>query len=661
MHTQGIAQAAAAVRLLSMDAVQKANSGHPGLPMGCAELGVLVYGEILKHDPGDPGWIDRDRFVLSAGHGSMLLYSLLHLCGYDLALSELQSFRQLGSKTPGHPEYGLTVGVETTTGPLGQGISNAVGMAMAERMLAARFNTAQHTVIDHYTYVLAGDGDMMEGVSSEASSLAAHLGLGKLVVFYDSNRITIEGSTELAFTEDVRRRFDAYGWQTFDGDAYDPEQILGFVAEAKKDPHRPSLIVLHSVIGKGAPTLAGSHETHGAPLGEEEVRAAKRAMGAPEDSQFHIPTGAQEYFQSKREGWARAHTRWGEGFEAWASANPDKKAEWDRFFSPLDPGGLALPEFKEGDKMATRKASGTVLSAIGAAVPNLVGGSADLAPSNNTYVKGLGDFQAGTPGGRNLHFGVREHGMGAICNGLVLHGGLRPYCGTFLVFSDYMRPAVRLAAIMGLPVIYVFTHDSVFVGEDGPTHQPVEHLAALRAIPNLVVLRPGDAQETAAAWKMALLRTAGPTALALTRQNLTVYAKDDPQWRENLRHGAYLVADSDGPPALVLVATGSEVNLALETKQALGAAGGKVRVVSMISRELFLAAPPEYRSRLLPPDARRAVLEAGVSYGWGDIAGTEFVFVGVDRFGESAPAGKIAEHLGLNAVAAAAKLKPLLP
>ncbi|MBN1834862.1 MAG: transketolase [Spirochaetales bacterium] len=660
MHTEGILQAATAVRLLSMDAVQRANSGHPGLPMGCAELGVLVFGEIMRHYPEDPNWIDRDRFVLSAGHGSMLLYSLLHLSGYELPMSELQSFRQLGSRTPGHPEYGLTAGVETTTGPLGQGISNAVGMAMAERMLAARFNTAQASIIDHHTYVLAGDGDMMEGVSSEACSLAGHLGLGKLIVFYDSNRITIEGSTGLAFTEDVGRRFEAYGWQTLSSDAYDLESILKLVEQAKGESTRPSLILLRSVIGKGAPNLAGSHETHGAPLGEEEIRAAKRAMGISEDSQFHIPAAAGEYFAGRRASWEQGYQEWQKGFAAWSAANPELRKEWDRFFGTLDPDSLPMPEFQQGDKMATRKASGTVLAAISPAVPNLVGGSADLAPSNNTYVKGLGDFQADSPAGRNLHFGVREHGMGAICNGLALHGGLRAYCGTFLVFSDYMRPSVRLAALMGLPVVYVYTHDSVFVGEDGPTHQPVEHLAALRVIPNLVVLRPGDAQETAEAWRIALGRSDGPTALALTRQNLEVYAKDDPRWQQNLRHGAYVVSDSQGSPSLVAVATGSEVNLALEAKKALGPTGAGMRVVSMMSRELFLQAPEEYQSRLLPAGSARAVLEAGVSYGWGDVVGPGATLVCVDRFGESAPAGKIAEHLGLTAPAVAARLKPLL-
>ncbi|MBN2553714.1 MAG: transketolase [Spirochaetales bacterium] len=657
MQTQGIQSAATAVRILAMDAVQKAKSGHPGLPMGCAELGVLLYGEILKHNPQDWRWIDRDRFVLSAGHGSMLLYSLLHLCGYPLRMEDIKNFRQLGSKTPGHPEYGQTVGVETTTGPLGQGMANAVGMAIAERMLGAAFNTDKK-VIDHYTYVLAGDGDMMEGISAEASSLAGHLGLGKLIVFYDSNRITIEGSTDLAFSEDVRKRYEAYGWQTLEGDAYDVEGILGLVESARRETGRPSLILLHSTIAKGSPNKAGSHETHGAPLGEEEIAAAKKALGAPAEP-FDIPEAAKAYFRSRQKDWQQAYGSWQDLFEAWSRENPDKRKAWDRQFAPVDLSGATFPQFEQGAVMATRKASGAVLNSIAAALPQLVGGSADLAPSNNTLLKGFGSFQAGSPEGRNLHFGIREHAMGAIVNGMSLHGGLRPYCATFLVFSDYMRPAIRLAALMGLPVIYVFTHDSVFVGEDGPTHEPVEHLAALRAIPNLLVLRPADAQETAQAWRMALQRGVGPTALALSRQNLTVFAKPD-EWNELWANGAYAASDSKGDPALVLVATGSEVNLALEVKAALGRAGDSVRVVSMPSRELFLKAPEKYRKKLIPDSASRVLLEAGVSLGWSDVVGPQAVMVTIDRFGESAPAARIAEHFGYTVAAVKERVEKLL-
>ena len=661
MNTQGIQSAATAVRVLTMDAVQKAKSGHPGLPMGCAELGVLLYGEVLKHHPADPQWIDRDRFVLSAGHGSMLLYSLLHLSGYPLSLEDIKNFRQLGSKTPGHPEYGHTVGVETTTGPLGQGVANAVGMAIAERMLAATFNTDKK-VIDHYTYALAGDGDMMEGVSAEASSLAGHLGLGKLLVFYDSNRITIEGSTDLAFSEDVGKRYQAYGWQTLEGDAYDIQGILKLIEAAKAEPSKPTLILLHSTIAKGSPNMAGSHQTHGAPLGEEEVAAAKKALGVPEEP-FSISEAALSYFGSKKDGWEKTYTSWQELFAAWSKENPEKRKNWDRVFGTMDLSRVAFPAFEEGETMATRKASGAVLNAIASAVPQLVGGSADLAPSNNTLLKDFGSFQAGAPEGRNMHFGIREHGMGGIVNGMVLHGGLRPYCATFMVFSDYMRPSIRLAALMGLPVIYVFTHDSVFVGEDGPTHEPVEHLAALRAIPNLLVLRPADAQETARAWRLALERTEGPTALALTRQNLTVFAKADSKWSEHFAYGAYTASEaaSGAEPQLVLVATGSEVNLALQAKAALGSAGENTRVVSMPSRELFLQAPEEYRRKLVPDSSKRVLLESGISQGWASVVGRDALLVTIDRYGESAPAAKIAEHLGFTAEAVAGRLKALLP
>ncbi len=661
MNIQGIKEAATAVRVLTMDAVQKANSGHPGLPMGCAELGVLLYGEILKHNPKNPQWINRDRFVLSAGHGSMLLYSLLHLSGYPLSLEDIKNFRQLGSKTPGHPEYGQTVGVETTTGPLGQGIANAVGMAIAERMLAATFNTDK-LVIDHYTYVLVGDGDLMEGVSAEASSLAGHLGLGKLIVFYDSNRITIEGSTDLAFSEDVRKRYEAYGWQTLEGGAYDIEGILKFVETAKRETGKPTLILLHSTIGEGSPNKAGSHDTHGSPLGEEEIRATKKALGVPEDEAFYISDEAGGYFRSKEDGWTQNHKAWQELFAAWSKENQELRKAWDNRFGSMDLSQAVFPEFKVGEKMATRKASGAVLNSIATGVPQLVGGSADLAPSNNTLIKDYGSFQADSPEGRNMHFGIREHGMGAIANGMALHGGLRPYCATFFVFSDYMRPPIRLAALMGLPVIYVFTHDSVFVGEDGPTHEPVEHLAALRVIPNLLVLRPADAQETAQAWRMALERSDGPTALALTRQNLTVFTKDDKKWQAHCAYGAYLASDSasGGEPELVLVATGSEVNLALDAKALLGNAGEKIRVVSMPSRGLFLKAPAEYRKRLIPDSAARVVLEAGVSQGWAEVGGADALMVAIDRFGESAPAAKIAELLGFTAEAVAERIKPLL-
>jgi transketolase len=645
---------AAAVRVLTMDAVQKAKSGHPGLPMGCADLGSLIYGEILSHYPADPAWINRDRFVLSAGHGSMLLYSLLHLSGYDLSLEELKNFRQHDSLTPGHPEYGLTPGVETTTGPLGQGISNSVGLAMAERMLAARFNTETLKVIDHYTYVLCGDGDLMEGVSAEAASLAGHHGLGKLIVFYDSNSITIEGSTDLAFTEDVLKRFAAYGWQTLSGDAYDLEGIMKLVKEAQNEENQPTIIKLKSVIGKGSPNMAGSHKVHGAPLGEDEVKAAKIELGVPEDSAFYIPREACEYFTVRREGWQKRYSDWQDMFNLWRQENPRLASEWDLFFQPVVADNLEFPLYNEGDKLATRKAGGEVLNAMARQIPNLIGGSADLAPSNVTELKGMGSFQKGNPKGRNLHFGVREHGMGAIANGLALHGGIKPFCATFLVFSDYMRPAIRLAAMMRLPVIYIFTHDSVFVGEDGPTHQPVEHITALRSIPNLVVLRPGDAQETAAAWKLALARSDGPTVLALTRQGLEVYAKDDAQWVDHVKRGAYIVKDCEGSPEIVLVATGSEVSLALGIA---GELGSGVRVVSMISRELFLQQQQDFKEKLIPGSARRVVIEAGISMGWEGIAGFDGIVQSINHFGESGPAGQLAGKVGLTVQQIVARIK----
>jgi len=652
MDNASLQSAATAVRILSMDAVQKSNSGHPGLPMGCAELGALLYGELLNHYPDDPQWINRDRFVLSAGHGCMLLYSLLYLSGYGLTLEDIKNFRQLGSKTPGHPEYGQTRGVETTTGPLGQGIGNAVGFALAETQLAARFNTEKHKIIDHYTYVLVGDGDLMEGISSEACSLAGHLGLGKLIVFYDSNKITIEGSTELAFTEDVLARFAAYNWQTLEADGYNADEIRSCVRQAKEQADRPTLIKLATVIAKGAPNLAGHHSTHGSPLGEEEIRASKEAMQVPMD-EFYVPAEAVTFFEHRKEELARQFHQWQESFEAWSAENDELHRTWERFFGQPDITGVALPDFPVGEKMATRKASAAVLNALAAGIPNLIGGSADLAPSNNTELKGLGSYQRDNPSGRNLHFGVREHGMGAIVNGIALHGGLRPFCATFMVFSDYMRPSIRLAALMKLPVIYIFTHDSIFVGEDGPTHQPVEQLAALRAIPGLLVLRPGDPEETRAAWVQAIENSAGPTVLALTRQNLEVYPKPD-TWEKDLAYGAYIAKDSEGVPDVILVATGSEVNLALQTARQLDS--DRVRVVSMLSRERFLRAPEAYRQALIPESARRIVVEAGVPMGWEGIASGGDIFA-LDRFGESGPAEQVAEHLGLTADKIAAAIR----
>jgi transketolase len=659
MDLQALQAVANSVRTLSMDAVEKAKSGHPGLPMGLAELGALLYGELLNHNPAEPKWPNRDRLVLSAGHGSMLLYSLLHLSGYALSLEDLKAFRQLGSKTPGHPEYGTTPGVEVTGGPLGQGLSNAVGMALAESMLAAKFNTPGHKIVDHYTYVIASDGDMMEGVASEAASLAGHLGLGKLIVFYDSNHITIEGSTDLSFSEDVLKRFESYGWRTLQAGAYDLPAIAALVAQAKGAGDRPTIIRLESVIGKGAPTMEGKHAVHGAPLGPEECKRAKKALGIPEESMFHIFPGVREFFAARQKAWAAAHREWLARLSAWKKANPELAREWDQWQAPrVELAGAAMPEYKTGESLATRAASGKAVTALSKAVGNLVGGSADLAPSNNTYVKDAGDFGRANRLGRNFHFGIREHGMGAICNGILYHGGLRPYCGTFLVFSDYMRPAIRVAALSKLPAIYVFTHDSIFVGEDGPTHEPVEHLAALRCIPNLTVLRPADAEETAEAWLMAYERTAGPTALILSRQNLPVLAKADADWRKTVRQGAYAALDCRGEPELVVVASGSEVHVAIAAAGELKER--RIRVVSMLCRELFASQPADWRRKLVPPKARRLVFEAAVGQGWAGPFEDGTEVVSIERFGESGPYTKLAEHFGITAPAVAERMRKLL-
>ncbi len=650
MDNKTLEQVALSIRSLAMDGVETAKSGHPGLPMGTAELGALLYGELMSYYPKDPHWANRDRFVLSAGHGSMLLYALLHLSGFDLPLGELQRFRRVGSRTPGHPEYGHTVGVETTTGPLGQGVGNAVGFALAERMLAARFNTAEHRVVDHYTYVLASDGDIMEGVASEASSLAGHLKLGKLIVFYDHNKISIDGSTEIAFSEDVAARYRAYGWHTTAADMYDPDALRRATEEAKNASDRPSLISVSSVIGKGAPNKAGTAGVHGAPLGADERAAAKRALGLAEDQEFWVAPEAREFFNEYQSQLRQAYDGWQQTFDAWSKANPELREAWDA--AHQDPGAVVeralerikLPEFELGESAATRSVGGAVIKEIAKGLPEFVGGSADLAASNSTgFAEQGGEQSAANPAGRMIHYGIREHGMGAVTNGLALHGGLRPFAATFLIFSDYMRPSVRLAALMKLPVTYVWTHDSIFIGEDGPTHQPVEQLAALRAIPNLVVFRPGDAQETVAAWRLALLRTDGPCALVLTRQKLAVYAKHDANWRDAMASGAYVVRDSEGPAEVVLVATGSEVGLALAAAEQVDR---PVRVVSMPSRELFLTLPQPQRDAIVPPEAMAVAVEAGVPQGWHEVVGADGKVFGIDRFGESGPGSEVAEHLG---------------
>ncbi|MDR3145301.1 MAG: transketolase [Treponema sp.] len=656
MNTNALEKVALSVRALTMDAIQKANSGHPGLPLGAAELGAVLYGELLRHDPSEPKWPDRDRFVLSAGHGSMFLYSLLCLAGYrDISLEDIKNFRQVGSPCAGHPEHGLLAGIEATSGPLGQGIAMAVGMAIAESMLAARFNTDKRTIVNHHTFVLTGDGCLQEGVSGEASSLAGHLRLGKLIVFYDSNRITIDGGTDITFTEDVGKRYEAYGWQVLRGSMYDFEEIRRLTDQAKAEGEKPSLIILSSIIGKGSPKKQGTSDAHGSPLGPEEVSAAKAGLGIPPgpSGEFYVAPGVEEYFAARAKTWKEAREAWQAEFEAWSRENPGKRQEWDRFYA-----GKAVPAdplvFAAGDKIATRTAGNKALAAQAGANTNLVGGSADLKSPNAVGIPDGGTYGAASRSGRYLYFGIREFGMAAISNGIQLHGGLRAFCATFLVFSDYLRPALRLSALMKQPVIYVLTHDSIFVGEDGPTHQPVEHLASLRAIPNVRVLRPADAEETVCAWAMAMERQDGPTVLALSRQNLTVFPKGDPDWKNTIRTGAYVVKNPGDPagrtgeqPDTVIIATGSELGLALEAAEA---AGGKVRVVSMISRELFESQPRAVQEAIVPPGARAIVCEAGIRMGWERWAKPEDI-LSVDRFGESGPAAKVAETLGFTAAA----------
>lgn len=642
------------VRTLSADQVERAKSGHPGLPLGCAEIGAVLFGETLRHDPGAPDWPNRDRFILSAGHGSAWLYSLLHLSGYDVSLDDLKQFRQLHSKTPGHPEYGYTVGVETTTGPLGAGFGNAVGMALAERMSAARFNRPDFPVVDHRVYVLAGDGDMMEGVSSEAASLAGHLGLGNLIVIYDDNAITIDGSTELAFTESVPERFAAYGWAVDHVDGHDLDAVAAALQRAQRETERPSLIVAKTRIGRYS-SKEGSADSHGAPLGEDSVRELKEALGMPQEA-FHVPDGVRQYFARRREQWQQERARWEQLFAAWSEKHPELRREWDAAHKGELPPELEheLAGLDAGKPVATRQASGMALQIAAAHLPYLAGGSADLTPSNNSFIQdepavGRGDFR-----GRNIHFGVREHAMGAIANGMALHGGWRPYVATFLVFSDYMRPAVRLAALMKQPTIFVFTHDSVYLGEDGPTHQPVEHLEALRLIPNVHVQRPATTKETGLAWWAALQRTDGPTVLALTRQGLPLLegAATTP---ENFARGGYVIRPEadDKPVELVLIATGSEVATAWAAAERLEAEGRSVRVVSVPCREKLLEQSEDYIEQILGAgddaaegSVRRMTVEAGSSGAWYRFLRPGDRAYSIDRFGESAPGDEVAALFG---------------
>ena len=649
------------IRVLAMDAVQKADSGHPGTPMALAPAGYALWTRHLRHNPANPHWIDRDRFVLSCGHASMLLYSLLHLTGYDLPLEELINFRQWGSRTPGHPEVHLTPGVETTTGPLGQGIANSVGMAMAERWLAHRFNRPGHTVIDHRTWVFCSDGDLMEGVSHEAAELAGHHRLGKLTWVFDDNRITIEGDTALATSTDQERRFQGYGWRVLRvDDGNDVDAIEAALAAAEVETERPTLIIVRTVIGWGSPNKAGHHSAHGASLGQDEVRATKQALGYPSLEPFHLEPDAVRGWRTARARGQRLEADWKTRLDAYRADHPAEAAELERLAAGRLPAGwdTGLPELR-GKADATRNASGKMIRALASRIPELIGGSADLGSSTKTDIDGGGSFLPETPAGRTLHFGVREHAMGSILNGMALHGGLRPYGGTFLQFADYMRPAIRLAALSELPVTFVFTHDSIGLGEDGPTHQPVEHLMALRAIPNLMDLRPADPAETVEAWRAALARTDGPSFLALTRQKLPDLRASGVADAEGLHRGGYvLMATSGDGPEAILLATGSEVHIAVAARHQLEEEGIPTRVVSLPSWHLFARQDEAYRRSVLPPEVTaRVAVEAGVTLGWERWTGVAGRIVGLDRFGASAPYEILYDQLGISPsrVAAAAR------
>ena len=650
------------IRGLSMDGIQAANSGHPGMPMGMADVATVLWAKYLKHNPENPQWENRDRFILSAGHGSMLLYSLIHLSGYGLPLEELKQFRQWGSLTPGHPEYGHTVGIETTTGPLGQGCANGVGMALAEKMLAARYNTEDQGIVDHFTYAIASEGEFEEGISHEVFSYAGHHELGKLIIFYDQNFISIEGDTRITYSDDVQKRMESYGWQVLEIDGHNPDEIAEAIEAAQAESIKPSVIICNTQIGFGSPNKAGTHDVHGAPLGEEEILLTKKNLGLPEDK-FYVSQEARDLFATRLEELKKQEATWQEQFASWKTANAELATSWDQAMSGTLPDLTGkLPVFEADSSLATRASSGKVLNAIANEVPFLIGGSADLAPSNNTYMHGLGDVGRNAFEGRNLHYGVRELGMATIMNGVQLHGGFRIFGGTFLVFADYVRPAARMAALMGLPVIYVFTHDSFCVGEDGPTHQPIETTASLRMIPNMTVIRPADATETATAWVTALENKKGPTALLFTRQNLptidrTVYPSAD-----LLKKGAYTLWQSgEGTPDMLMIATGSEVEITLAAAQKLGEEGANVRVVSMPSCELFEQQDEAYKESVLPDACdRRMAVEAGTSFGWARYVGRHGVLATKDDFGASASFKVLLKEFGFTTEAIYEKAKTLL-
>ena len=655
-----------AVRVLSMDAVQKANSGHPGTPMALAPMGYVLFHRHMRHNPANPAWPDRDRFVMSVGHASMLLYSLLHLSGYDVSLDDIKNFRQWGSRTPGHPEFGHTPGVESTTGPLGQGVAMSVGMALAERWMAQRFNRPGHELVDHYTWALCSDGDLMEGISHEAAELAGHQKLGKLIWIYDDNQISIEGSTDLTLSTDQAKRFEGYGWHVVHvHDGNDLEAMDLALEEAKRETGRPSLVILRTTIAWGSPNMAGSASTHGAPLGQDEIDATKKNLGYPSLEPFHVDERAREHWAACVRKGARLEETWQARYGVYRAEHDEMANEFDRMMAHrLHPGWDAhVPDLSAPAKPdATRGWSGKVIQGLAQGMPELIGGSADLGPSNKTDIKGANSLLPGNPGGRVVHYGVREHAMGAVMNGMALHGGVRPFAGTFLIFSDYMRPAIRLAALMGQPVVYVFTHDSIGLGEDGPTHQPIEQLAALRAIPGLVDLRPGDAAETEVAWRVAMERTNGPSFLALSRQNVPVLDRTVLATAEGLRRGGYVLAEaSDGHPRAILIASGSELGTALEARERLEADGIPTRVVSLPSWTLFQAQNESYRYQVLPPSVTaRVSIEAATTFGWERWVGSRGHAVGVDRFGASAPAEELYRHFGVTADAAVAAAKKLV-
>lgn len=639
-----------AIKFLSVDGVQAAKSGHPGLPMGTSGIAYALWMKLLKYNPKNPKWFDRDRFVLSGGHGSMLLYTMFYLTGYDVTMDDLKSFRQWESITPGHPEYGLTPGVEVTTGPLGQGFANGVGLAIAEAHLASEFNRPDFAIVDHHTFGIVTDGDLMEGIASEAASLAGHLRLGKLIYFYDDNEISIDGSTDIAFTEDRGARFKAYGWHvTRVNDPFDVEAMVNAVDEAKSDP-RPSLIIVKTTIGDGLPTLAGTANAHGAPPGWDEIAQAKANAGWPADEKFYVPEDVRTHFLTKVDEGKDLESDWDKKFAQYKIAYPDLALEFERRMRGELPEGWDsdLPAFPADEKgMATRVASGQALNIFASRIPEIMGGSADLAPSNMTWINDVQDFQADQRGGRNMYFGVREHAMGAVVNGMSVHGGIIPYAGTFLVFSDYMRGAVRVSALSEYPVIWIFTHDSIGVGEDGPTHQPVEHVASLRIIPDLITIRPADANETLQAWRFALAHRK-PVALVLSRQNLPTIDREVYADAEELIRGAYVLADfGEGEPELILMASGSEVDLILRAAGNLAAEGFNLRVVSFPSWELFSAQDQDYRDSVLPPGIkRRLAVEAGVTFGWHRWVGDRGRVIGIDHFGASAPGPKVMEAFG---------------